>query len=258
MDPHRTRKAPSPPKSWRRNSEETRTQPTGGTSAASPALPTQNLSTDSQNGLFPYSQLKFALSNGVIYEKTHEVLSEVEDRLLEQLPGISAVNRGTHRLSEISPARLLNSSTIAHFANLFAAHRRTAQSRPYLRHLLPPTRRTRNRDPRYHPDPYLYIRLCQPLPKRSRRLYRSHREKSTQAERSLPPYSARLPIRNTLPLIVSRLSAGRGASASLPRSDHLRFSATHPSGVKAPQRPLTRLKEMRSDERFHSTPREKA
>lgn len=37
------------------------------------------------NGLFPYSQLKFALSNGVVYEKTHELLSEVEDRLLEQL-----------------------------------------------------------------------------------------------------------------------------------------------------------------------------
>jgi hypothetical protein len=44
---------------------------------------------------------------------------------------------------------------------------------------------------------------------------------------------------------------------SLPRSEPSSFFATLPSGVKAPQRPLTRLKEMRSDGRFHSTPREK-
>ena len=46
-----------------------------------------------QNGLFPYSQLKFALSKGVVYEKTHEVLSEVEDRLLEQYWNLSGLLR---------------------------------------------------------------------------------------------------------------------------------------------------------------------
>jgi hypothetical protein len=46
--------------------------------------------------------------------------------------------------------------------------------------------------------------------------------------------------------------------ASLPRFDPFRFSATHPSGEKSPQRPRTLSKEMRSDERLDSTPREKA
>ena len=46
--------------------------------------------------------------------------------------------------------------------------------------------------------------------------------------------------------------------ASLPRFDPSRFSATHPSGVKTPQRPRTLSKEMRSDECLDSTPREKA
>ncbi len=46
--------------------------------------------------------------------------------------------------------------------------------------------------------------------------------------------------------------------ASLPRFDPARFSATHPSGVKTPQRPRTFSKEMRSDERLDSTRREKA
>jgi hypothetical protein len=46
--------------------------------------------------------------------------------------------------------------------------------------------------------------------------------------------------------------------ASLPRVDPFRFSATHPSGEKSPQRPRTLSKEMRSDECLDSTPREKA
>ena len=63
------------------------------------------------NGLFPYSQLKFALSKGVIYEKTHEVLSEVEDRLLEQYDGS---RRGLPRHASAFrniPGRNLNFST---------------------------------------------------------------------------------------------------------------------------------------------------
>ena len=63
------------------------------------------------NGLFPYSQLKFALSKGVIYEKTHEVLSEVEDRLLDQYVEVSEVDPDAHRLSRNIPGRHLNFST---------------------------------------------------------------------------------------------------------------------------------------------------
>jgi hypothetical protein len=46
--------------------------------------------------------------------------------------------------------------------------------------------------------------------------------------------------------------------ASLPRFDLSRFSATHPSGMKSPQRPRTLSKGMRSFERFDSSLREKA
>ena len=63
------------------------------------------------NGLFPYSQLKFALSKGVIYQKTHEVLSEVEDRLLDQYEEVSEVYPDAHRLPETSHGRNLNFST---------------------------------------------------------------------------------------------------------------------------------------------------
>jgi hypothetical protein len=49
-----------------------------------------------------------------------------------------------------------------------------------------------------------------------------------------PPYNPQHSPANR-----SRLSAGRGASASLPRFDPYGFSATHPSGVKTPQRPHT-------------------
>ena len=111
LDTQQPKKARSPPRYWRNDSAETPTQQTGGTSAAWPALPTQNLSTASPNGLFPYSQLKFALSKGVIYEKTHEVLSEVEDRLLDQYVEVAEVYRDTHRLSEISHGRNFNFST---------------------------------------------------------------------------------------------------------------------------------------------------
>jgi RepB DNA-primase from phage plasmid len=72
------------------------------------------------NGLFPYSQLKFALSNGVIYEKTHEVLSEVEDRLLEQLLEVrrtTAARIGYQKYPRPA-SELLD---YAHFANLFPA-----------------------------------------------------------------------------------------------------------------------------------------
>jgi hypothetical protein len=58
------------------------------------------------NGLFPYSQLKFALSKGVIYEKTHEVLSEVEETRI----GFQKYPRPEFQLLEYS-----------HFANLFPA-----------------------------------------------------------------------------------------------------------------------------------------
>src|ERR1039458_3587394 len=98
--------------------------------------------------------------------------------------------------------------------------RRTAQSRPFLCHLLAATRRLRVRDSRYYSQPYLYLRLRQPLPKRSRRLYRSHRTKGTQTERHLPSYSAHLPIRTTLPLIVPTYPRGgaprRPSHASTP------------------------------------------
>jgi hypothetical protein len=71
------------------------------------------------NGLFPCSQLKFALSNGVIYEKTHEVLSEVEDRLLEQLNETrkSIETRIGFQKYPRPAAQLLDYS---HFANLFS------------------------------------------------------------------------------------------------------------------------------------------
>jgi len=72
------------------------------------------------NGLFPYSQLKFALSNGVVYEKTHEVLSEVEDRLLEQLLEVrkSTAARIGYQKYPRPASELLDYS---HFANLFSA-----------------------------------------------------------------------------------------------------------------------------------------
>jgi hypothetical protein len=72
------------------------------------------------NGLFPYSQLKFALSNGVIYEKTHEVLSEVEDRLLEQLLEVrkSTAARIGYQKYPRPASELLDYS---HFASLFSA-----------------------------------------------------------------------------------------------------------------------------------------
>jgi hypothetical protein len=72
------------------------------------------------NGLFPYSQLKFALSKGVIYEKTHEVLSEVEDRLLEQLKD---VKRSTDiRIGfQKYPRPEFQLLEYSHFANLFPA-----------------------------------------------------------------------------------------------------------------------------------------
>jgi hypothetical protein len=62
------------------------------------------------NGLFPYSQLKFALSKGVIYPKTHEVLSEVEDRLLDQyVESQRSIRRAS--ASRSIPGRHLNFST---------------------------------------------------------------------------------------------------------------------------------------------------
>jgi hypothetical protein len=72
------------------------------------------------NGLFPYSQLKFALSNGIVYEKTHEVLSEVEDRLLEQLLEVrkSTAARIGYQKYPRPASELLDYS---HFANLFSA-----------------------------------------------------------------------------------------------------------------------------------------
>ena len=72
------------------------------------------------NGLFPYSQLKFALSNGVIYEKTHELLSEVEDRLLEHL---LEVQRSTQTRIGFQkyPRPVSELLDYSHFANLFSA-----------------------------------------------------------------------------------------------------------------------------------------
>ncbi len=72
------------------------------------------------NGLFPYSQLKFALSKGTICEKTHEVLSEVEDRLLEQLKEVkrSTETRIGFQKYPRPKSQLLEYS---HFANLFPA-----------------------------------------------------------------------------------------------------------------------------------------
>ena len=73
-----------------------------------------------QNGLFPYSQLKFALSKGVIYEKTHEVLSDVEERLLEQL---KEVKRSTETRIGFQkyPRPEFQLLEYSHFANLFPA-----------------------------------------------------------------------------------------------------------------------------------------
>jgi len=73
------------------------------------------------NGLFPYSQLKFALSKGVIYQRTHEVLSEVEDRLLEQLLEVrksTAARIGFQK----HPRPEFELLDYAHFANKYAAH----------------------------------------------------------------------------------------------------------------------------------------
>ena len=74
-----------------------------------------------QNGLFPYSQLKFALSKGVIYEKTHVVLSEVEDRLLHQYMESqrSIQTRIGYQKHPRPESELLD---YAHFANKYAAH----------------------------------------------------------------------------------------------------------------------------------------
>jgi len=73
-----------------------------------------------QNGLYPYSQLKFALSKGVIYERTHEVLSEVEDRLLDQYVESqrSIQTRIGYQKYPRPASELLEYS---HFANLFSA-----------------------------------------------------------------------------------------------------------------------------------------
>lgn len=74
-----------------------------------------------QNGLYPYSQLKFALSKGVIYERTHEVLSEVEDRLLDQYMESqrSIQTRIGYQKHPRPESELLD---YAHFANKYAAH----------------------------------------------------------------------------------------------------------------------------------------
>jgi hypothetical protein len=73
------------------------------------------------NGLFPYSQLKFALSNGVIYEKTHELLSEVEDRLLDQYleSQRSIQTRIGYQKHPRPESELLD---YPHFANKYAGH----------------------------------------------------------------------------------------------------------------------------------------
>lgn len=72
------------------------------------------------NGLFPYSQLKFALSKGVIYEKAQEVLSEVERRLLDQL---MEVQRSTEiRIGfQKFPRPVSQLLDYSHFAKKFAA-----------------------------------------------------------------------------------------------------------------------------------------
>jgi hypothetical protein len=69
------------------------------------------------NGLFPLLAAQIAqFSNGVIYEKTHEVLSEVEDRLLEQLHVESRRSiAGTHRLSRNIPGRDSELLDYSHF-----------------------------------------------------------------------------------------------------------------------------------------------
>ena len=74
-----------------------------------------------QNGLFPYSQLKFSLSKGVIYERTHEVLSEVEDRLLDQYMESqrSIQTRIGYQKHPQLESELLD---YAHFANRYAEH----------------------------------------------------------------------------------------------------------------------------------------
>jgi hypothetical protein len=73
------------------------------------------------NGLFPYSQLKFALSKGVIYPKTHEVLSEVEDRLLDQYMD-SQRSIQTRIGFQQHPRQSFELLDYAHFANKYAAH----------------------------------------------------------------------------------------------------------------------------------------
>jgi hypothetical protein len=73
------------------------------------------------NGLFPYSQLKFALSKGVIYPKTHEVLSEVEDRLLDQYVESQRSIKTRIGFQE-RPRQAFELLDYAHFANKYAAH----------------------------------------------------------------------------------------------------------------------------------------
>ena len=71
--------------------------------------------------LFPYSQLKFALSKGVIYPKTHEVLSEVEDRLLDQY--VESQRSIQTRIGfQQHPRQAFELLDYAHFANKYAAH----------------------------------------------------------------------------------------------------------------------------------------
>ena len=73
------------------------------------------------NGLFPYSQLKFALSKGVTYPKTHEVLSEVEDRLLDQY--VESQRSIQTRIGfQQHPRQAFELLDYAHFANKYAAH----------------------------------------------------------------------------------------------------------------------------------------
>ena len=183
-------------------------------------------------GSFPYSQLKFALSKGVIYEKTHEVLSAVEDRLLEQYPWKSRRSIRHASAFRSIPGRHSELLDYAHFANKYAAHgERHKADLTYATYSL------------QRGVPEIEIRdTIRAHTSTSAFVNRSQRDQDAYIDRTVKKalkqngfshaYSALLTFRknsaaNRFPPI-----RGEGRLASLPRFDPSGFSATHPSGVK--------------------------
>jgi len=115
------------------------------------------------------------LSKGVIYKKTHEVLSEVEDRCSINTWNLSGLSR--HALvikTSRSESELLDYPTSpTNMPRTANGTRQTLPTPPTLSSEAYPKSRSAITF-----GPYLYIRLRQPLPTRPGRLYRSHVNKA--------------------------------------------------------------------------------